>query len=186
MNAQADDFLDNRFATMQHFLNIICIFAFAFPAIAQQPGNKPKTQKPPSRPSIVWVNEPKPNQLPIPNGVQHLTFHSDLVDQDVGYCIYLPEEYKTNPQKRFPVIYNLHGNGGSEFTGIDSVRVLKDGIRKGRWPAAIMVFPNGGHSTFYKNSADGKFPIESIFITEFIPFIDQDLPNDRVKRRTLH
>ena len=35
-----------------------------------------------------------------------------------------------------------------------------------------MVLPNGGHSTFYKNSADGKFPIESIFITEFIPHVD--------------
>ena len=129
--------------------------------------------KPPSKPSIVWINEPKENQLPLPDRVQHLTFRSELVDEDIGYCVYLPEEYDSSPQKRFPVIYNLHGNGGNEFTGVETARVLADGIRSGRWPAAIMVFPNGGHSTFYKNSADGNFPIESIFITEFIPFIDQ-------------
>jgi S-formylglutathione hydrolase FrmB len=43
-----------------------------------------------------------------------------------------------------------------------------------------MVLPNGGHSTFYKDSADGKFPIESIFIQEFIPYIDKNystIPN---------
>jgi S-formylglutathione hydrolase FrmB len=50
--------------------------------------------------------------------------------------------------------------------------LLGAGIKKGKWPEMIMVFPNGGHSTFYKDSYDGKFPMETIFIKEFIPFID--------------
>ena len=124
-----------------------------------------------SQPSIVWVNQPKPDQLLSP-GTQHLTFHSDLVNQDIGYCVYLPPSYATSPNQRFPVIYNLHGNGGNEFTGLDSVEVLHRGITNGRWPEMIMVLPNGGKSTFYKDSADGKFPIESIFIKEFIPYIN--------------
>lgn len=129
-------------------------------------------KKQPTPPSIVWVNEPKENQLPLPEGTQHLTFRSNLADNDVGYCIYLPPSYASSTDQRYPVIYNLHGNGGNEFTGLDSIRVLDEGIREGRWPEIIMVLPNGGHSTFYKNSADGQFPIESIFISEFIPFID--------------
>ena len=70
------------------------------------------------------------------------------------------------------MIYNLHGNGGNEFTSVDSVRLLHEQITKEIVPPMIMVLPNGGHSTFYKDSADGRFPIESIFIKEFIPYID--------------
>lgn len=124
-------------------------------------------------PSIQWVNQPSAKQLPLPVRVAHLTFHSELVNQDVGYCIYLPEAYEPSPTKRFPVIYNLHGNGGNEFTGLEAAALLDKGIADGRWPPMIMVFPNGGHSTFYKNSADGRFPIESIFIKELIPFVDK-------------
>lgn len=136
---------------------------------AQRKKGKPK---PPSGPSIVWVNQPKANQLPLPANTQHLTFHSQLVDQDIGYCIYLPPSYDKDSQQRYPVLYNLHGNGGNEFTSVDSIAVLHEGIRAGRWPEMIMVLPNGGHSTFYKDSAAGRFPIESIFLTEFIPLID--------------
>ncbi len=133
---------------------------------------KRKSKSEPSGPSIVWVNEPKDSQLPLPPNTQHLTFHSKLVNKDVGYCIYLPPAYAESPNRRFPVIYNLHGNGGNEFTSLDSIRVLDEGVKAGRWPEMIMVLPNGGHSTFYKDSADGRFPMESIFIDEFIPFVD--------------
>ncbi|MCA9083305.1 MAG: hypothetical protein KDA81_04575 [Planctomycetaceae bacterium] len=129
-------------------------------------------QKPASGPSIVWVNQPKESQLPLPVGTQHLTFHSQRVNEDIGYCVYLPSAYATDSERRFPVIYNLHGNGGNEFTGLESIQVLHDGIEAGIWPPMIMVLPNGGHSTFYKDSADGRFPIETIFLGEFIPHID--------------
>ncbi|MEZ6127924.1 MAG: alpha/beta hydrolase-fold protein [Planctomycetaceae bacterium] len=144
------------------------VFGASFAAEAQ---NR-KQQKAPSVPSIIWVNEPKPNQLPLPKGTQHLTFHSKLVNQQIGYCVYLPPSYSLEADRRYPVIYNLHGNGGNEFTGLESIAVLDEGIRAGRWPEIIMVLPNGGHSTFYKDSADGRLPIESILITEFLPFID--------------
>ncbi|MEZ6123872.1 MAG: alpha/beta hydrolase-fold protein [Planctomycetaceae bacterium] len=131
-----------------------------------------QTDSVPSRPSIVWVNEPKSGQLPLPERTEHRTFHSDLVNQEIGYCIYLPPSYSGESGRRYPVIYNLHGNGGNEFTSLDSIQVLDEGIQAGRWPGMIMVFFNGGHSTFYKDSADGRFPIESILITEFIPHVD--------------
>ncbi|MGI9471115.1 MAG: alpha/beta hydrolase [Rubripirellula sp.] len=131
----------------------------------------PKAKR--SGPSITWVNQPSDHQLPLPPRTEHKTFHSDLVDRDIGYCIYLPPQYQTEPERRFPVIYNLHGNGGNEFTSVDSIRLLDEQIVAGKVPPLIMVLPNGGHSTFYKNSADGKFPIESIFIDEFMPFVDR-------------
>ena len=150
-------------------LILLSVSADSERAVAQQKKNK---KKKPSGPSIVWVNSPKPSQTPLPANTRHLTFHSNLVNQDIGYCIYLPNDY-ANGKKQYPVIYNLHGNGGNEFTGVEAVSLLHKGIEDGRWPPMIMVLPNGGHSTFYKNSADGRFPIESIFITEFIPHIEK-------------
>ena len=36
----------------------------------------------------------------------------------------------------------------------------------------IMVLPNGGMRTFYKDSYDGKFMSETLIIRELIPHID--------------
>lgn len=123
--------------------------------------------------SIQWVNEPRESELPLPEGVQHLTFPSQLAGCEVGYCVYLPKLYSENTEQRFPVIYNLHGNGGNEFTGLAAADLLNQQIKSQKFPPLLMVMFNGGKSTFYKNSADGKFPIESIFLEEFIPHIDQ-------------
>ncbi|MEQ8788141.1 MAG: alpha/beta hydrolase-fold protein [Pirellulaceae bacterium] len=141
---------------------------------AQEPKNaprKPQGKQKPSGPSIVWVNEPKPDQES-PTGVTHHTFFSKAAGRDVGYCVYLPPDYATSPERRYAVIYNLHGNGGNELTGMHSAEVLHEGIVGGKWPPMIMVFPNGGRSTFYKDSYDGQFPIETMFIKELIPTID--------------
>ena len=110
-----------------------------------------KRQKARSGPSIVWVNEPKPGQLPLPPRTRHLTFHSKLVEQDVGFCLYLPPGYEQGNQ-RYPVIYNLHGNGGNEFTGLESIELLHRGITEGRWPKMIMVLPNGGQQRSQEKS----------------------------------
>lgn len=122
-------------------------------------------------PSIVWMNEP-PQNVVLPPGVTHRSFRSEAAKQEVGYCIYLPPGYDSDADRRYPVIYNLHGNGGNEFHSLEDVQVLHDGIVSGRWPPLIVVLPNGGKSTFYKDSFDGRFPIETIFIRELIPHID--------------
>jgi enterochelin esterase-like enzyme len=119
---------------------------------------------------IQWVNMPKPDTLP--TGVTHHTFFSKALNRDVGYCIYLPPGYEKETSRRFPVIYNLHGAGGNELHSFTDAKVLHDGIVSGRWAPMIMVLPNGGQATFYKDSADGKLPAETLIIREFIPHVD--------------
>jgi enterochelin esterase-like enzyme len=128
-------------------------------------------QRASSGPSIVWVNQP-PKGVTLPSCVTHRTFRSEAAGQEVGYCLYLPPGYETETGRRYPVIYNLHGNGGNEFHSFEDVLVLDEGIKVGKWPPMIVVLPNGGHSTFYKDSHDGKFPIETMFIEDLIPHID--------------
>ncbi len=120
--------------------------------------------------STVWVNTPKPNSLP--PGVTHHIFSSKAFGHDIGYCIYLPPGYAETPTARYSVIYNLHGAGGNEIHAMLAAEVLHEGILAKRWPPMIIVFPNGGKSTFYKNSADGKYPAETLIIDELIPHID--------------
>jgi len=123
---------------------------------------------------INWNHEePRERELPVPEYYKHKTFFSKAAGQEVGYCIYLPPDYDSYPNKRYPVIYNLHGNGGSEWNRGQECTVLHEGILAGRWPPMIMVFPNGGKTTFYKDSYDGKFSIETMFIKELIPHIDK-------------
>ena len=49
--------------------------------------------------SAVWVNEPKPGALP--SGVTHRTFYSKANKSDVGYCLYLPPDYKPDGVKSY-------------------------------------------------------------------------------------
>ncbi len=121
--------------------------------------------------SITWVNTAGAKTLP--TGVEHHTFFSASAQQDVGYCIYLPPNYG-HSQDRYPVIYNLHGNGGNEFHSFEDVQLLHTGIIDRRVPPMIVVLPNGGKSTFYKDSFDGKFPIETMLIRELIPHVDSN------------
>lgn len=120
-------------------------------------------------PSIRWVNEVGKQELP--DGVSHHTFFSQAANTEVGYCIYLPQEY-SNSDSRYPVIYNLHGNGGNEFHSFEDIELLHRGILSGKWPPMIVVLPNGGRNTFYKDSYDGNFPVETVLIQELIPHID--------------
>lgn len=120
--------------------------------------------------ATVWVNNPKPGQLPA--GVSHHTYFSASMRHDVGYSIYLPPDYAA-ASARYPVIYNLHGAGGDELHGFEEAKVLDSGIRAGKLPPMILVMPNGGKSTMYKDSYDGKFMGETNIIRELIPHIDQ-------------
>ena len=117
-----------------------------------------------------WVNQPK---TPLPTGVVHQTFSSKALHQDVGYLVYLPPDYASAPDRRYPVIYNLHGAGGNELHSLEEAQLLDQGIRAGPLPPMIMAMPNGGVATLYQDSYDGKWPAKTLIIREFIPFIDQ-------------
>jgi len=117
---------------------------------------------------VVWVNLP---DTPLPPGVKHETFHSKSMDRDVGYLIYLPPDYASG-NKRYPVIYWLHGIQGTESRFPQLTQKLAQSIAQKKVPPMIMVLPNGGQRTFYCDSVDGKIMSETAIIKELIPHID--------------
>jgi predicted peptidase len=53
------------------------------------------------------------NQLAFAGDVFTETFRSEAIGRDYKYTIYVPDSYKTD-NKRYPVLYLLHGAGGDE------------------------------------------------------------------------
>lgn len=159
---------------MRHLLALLLLCSLALAAGPKKDGVKAKAKSKPERSpdDTMWVNQPKPGQLP--PRTTHLTFHSAAMNKEIGYCVYLPPEYESNKNARFPVIYNLHGNGGNEIHGAQNVEILEAGVKAGKWPAMIMVMPNAGFGTFYMDSADGKIMAETLVIKELIPLIDKN------------
>lgn len=115
-----------------------------------------------------WSNPPA---AALPN-VTHRTFRSHSIGTDVGYSVYLPPGYEQGTQ-RYPVVYYLHGAGGNESGGPRTFAPqLLAAHLAGTLPPFIVVFPNGGQSTWYADSYDGKLPVETMIIRELIPYVD--------------
>jgi len=49
-----------------------------------------------------------------PAGMQYRTFVSKLAGTEVSYVVYLPPDYDAATERRYPVVYWLHGRGGSQ------------------------------------------------------------------------
>jgi endo-1,4-beta-xylanase len=106
-----------------------------------------------------------------PPKARYQTFHSSIINGDASYLIYLPPDYEKS-DKRYPVIYWLHGLESSPRAGESFIDALDAAIASGDAPPAIAVFVNGLRYSRYYDSKDGKMPVESVFIKDLIPHID--------------
>lgn len=108
----------------------------------------------------------------LPSGYTHATYHSTLMNTDIGYSIYLPPNYNSSTD-RYPVVYSLHGMGGNENGNCQTYSsVMQSGITSNTFSPVIVVFVNGRGNTFYSDSKDGAVKCESSIIKELIPHID--------------
>jgi enterochelin esterase-like enzyme len=114
-------------------------------------------------------NHPPNEKIP---GVEHGAFRSASMKVDVGFNIYLPPGYSSEGEKRFPVIYYLHGIKGHESSYLRYARVLNSAISSKTVKPIILVFANGGETSFFSDSPDGSVMGETVVIRELIPHID--------------
>ena len=85
----------------------------------------------------------------------------------------MPTDYEGS-QRRYPVLYLLHGfsddeTGWTQFGEVQ--KITNETIAKGDATQMIIAMPDGGVS-WYINDASGKVPFQDFFIKEFIPYID--------------
>jgi len=104
--------------------------------------------------------------------VTHHTFDSPAAKTTVSYHLYTPAAHDREPDRRFPVVYWLHGSGGG-LRGIPQVARHFDGaIEAGRIPPTFIVFVNGLREGMYVDWQDGSTPIETLFVKDLVPHID--------------
>lgn len=104
--------------------------------------------------------------------VRRGVFHSQALDLDVGYNIFLPPGYESDTSRRFPVVYWLHGRNENEYSHISQASSAHEAILKGQLEPLIIVFANGLGQAFYIDSVDGRYPAETLIIRELIPHVD--------------
>ncbi|MDO9373147.1 MAG: alpha/beta hydrolase family protein [Ferruginibacter sp.] len=105
--------------------------------------------------------------------VESLELNSRVLGKTVKYSIYLPANYNA-AQRRFPVLYLLHGysddeTGWTQFGEVE--RITNDAVSKNEATEMIIAMPDAGVS-WYINDAAGKLKFEDFFVSEFIPYID--------------
>lgn len=114
-----------------------------------------------------WDNPP-PRRAD--RSIQHGTFQSAALRTSVGYNICLPPEYASQPQARFPVVYYLHGYEGHESSFLEYAAYWKKALPQ--TGPMILVFVNGGETSFFSDSPDGQIPGETVLVKELVPHID--------------
>ncbi len=87
-------------------------------------------------------------------------FHSNALGVRKDYLIYLPPSYRTDPTRRFPVVYYLHGATGSEDDWVQKgeLDVVMDSLIAAGMPEMIVVMPDGddGYYTDWATDYDRK------------------------------
>ncbi len=71
-----------------------------------------------------------------------ITITGKISNKEITFDVYLPENYNKNGAG-YPVIYNLHGRGGSHKSGAAFRVPMEKAIAKGILPPVIAVYPDG-------------------------------------------
>jgi poly(3-hydroxybutyrate) depolymerase len=150
--------------SLWHLMIAVQLFYSAVTATPTAQSQEPRTA---SQSDLAWVT----TEISAPRVSFH-TFDSAAAKTKVSYHIYKPAAYDQDAQRRFPVVYWLHGSGGG-LPGIPRVAALFDAaIAAGKTPPCLVVFVNGLVEGMYVDWKDGSAPIETIIIKELIPHID--------------
>lgn len=105
--------------------------------------------------------------------IEGLSYSSTTYQDEIKYAVYLPSEYDSS-SRSYPVLYLFHGLGNNENAWIqygDMKRLMDAMYSNEAIVPMIVVMPNARNSWFI-DDIYSDFPFETIFISEFIDYID--------------
>ncbi len=141
------------------------LWGLSMGALSAQP-NSP--QRPPLNPAARYF-------ISTDKLIEHKTLNSAALGYAESYAVELPPSYASQPNRRYPVIYFLHGLFGNENDweryGINSLYEKMEAEHE--IPEMIVVMPNG-RSGFFINSFDGQSRYGDFIIHELVPLIDKE------------
>lgn len=112
--------------------------------------------------------------------VERGILRSEILNADREYSIYLPKSYNTETERKYPILYLLHGMTDTDQKWYDRGHVnevIDQLVASGEACEMIIVSPNAGGS-FEDNAWNGYFDMpgwkyEAFFFSEFLPFIEK-------------
>lgn len=117
----------------------------------------------------------------VPHGViQIYHYNSTPLKKIKGLYVYLPPEYLTQPNRKFPVLYLRHGAGDDESNWSKSGRagvILDNLIAEKKAVPMIVIMTNGmtDNSWAGGSSVEGMKLLEQELLTDVIPLVEKNL-----------
>ncbi len=127
-----------------------------------------------SKTLVEKLNEWVDTNQETPTGVSYNTYSTNTRGKDTegSYLIYFPPTYEKDVNRRYPVLFWLHGGNGTAREGVWAIQNYSRAINEGKIPEVIIVSVQALPIGRYLNSKDGKQPIEDVIIKDLIPHID--------------
>jgi enterochelin esterase-like enzyme len=104
---------------------------------------------------------------------ESLSMQSRILNQEVKFSVYLPENYFKN-EVHYPVVYLLHGLGDNESSWLEYGRIAQYAdlsVSSSEAIPMIFIMPQG-FRTYYVNDYQGSFLYQDMFVKELVPHID--------------
>ena len=123
--------------------------------------------------------------------VEEKTIHSEILNADRNYTVYLPAGYANNTEKQYPVLYLLHGMNGTnkDWAGRGHLQDVMDQLlAAGEVCEMIVISPNAG-GNIGEGVWNGYFDMEGwayerFFFEEFLPAVEKEyrIKGDKASR----
>ena len=123
--------------------------------------------------------------------VEEKTIHSEILNADRNYSVYLPAGYASNTDKKYPVLYLLHGMNGTnkDWPGRGHLQDVMDQLRAaGEVCEMIVISPDAG-GNIGEGVWNGYFDMEGwayerFFFEEFLPAVVKEyrIKGDKASR----
>ena len=112
----------------------------------------------------------------IPHGhVRSIHYWSEINGMERHINVYVPAEYEANPDKKYPVLYLVHGWGEDEngWSVQGHMANIMDGlIASGKAVPMIVVMPSGDIKT-NSDVREASGNVTDIYVQNLIPYIDK-------------
>lgn len=110
-------------------------------------------------------------ELTFPENVKQIKIHSESMNKDIDTIVVLPENYEKIKDKRYPVIYLLHGFGGNHTSWI--VKTKPDLPKIASEKNIIFVCPDGKNYWYADIPTNPEIKYETFVSKELVEYIDR-------------
>src|SRR5215831_5507107 len=99
---------------------------------------------------------------------------SQYMPSPVAYCALLPPSYDSDPARKFPVLYYLHGLGGDQsfLVTTGGWNMIDDAWEQKRLAEFVIITPQADNS-FYINDRSGRTRYDDFFVRDFVPQMEK-------------